>query len=380
MNWHLVASEYPPDAGGVAGYTAVVAHALAAAGHAVHVSTRGPVGTSADGPVTVHRVGETFGRAGLRELTARLDASPKPRRLFVQYAPHGYGFKAMNLPFAVWLRRRAAASGDAVDLMFHEVAYPWVRSPLRHNLIAAANRLMVRTLLPGVSRVFVTVPAWGPLLRANGLPAAAPVRVLPVPSTIPLSNDPVAVASLRQSFAVSGPIVGHFGTYGDLVGRLLEPAVAALCRSRADVRVLLVGRAGVAWRDGVAARHPEIAGQLVGVAAGAAGEISLVLQACDLLLQPYPDGVSARRTSIMAGLANGVAVVTNAGALTEPAWSASGLAVVPTADLVRTALDLLDDPARRAALADAGRRYYAAHFAVGRTLRALLVVDGPAHG
>ena len=380
MNWHLVTSEYPPDAGGVAGYTAVVAHALAAAGHAVHVSTRGPVGTSADGPVAVHRVGETFGRAGLRELTARLDASPRPRRLFVQYTPHGYGFKAMNLPFASWLRRRAATSGDAVDLMFHEVAYPWVRTPLRHNLIALANRLMVRLLLPGASRVFVTVPAWGPLLRANGLPATTPVTVLPVPSTIPVRNDPVAVESLRKSFAASGPVVGHFGTYGDLVGRSLEPAVVALCRRMPTLRVVLVGRANVAWRDGVASRHPEIAGQLVGVAAGAAGEISLVLQACDLLVQPYPDGVSGRRTSVMAGLAHGVAVVTNAGALTEPAWSANGLAVVPTADLVRAAHDLLDDPARRAAVADAGRRYYEAHFAVGRTLRALLAVDGPAHG
>lgn len=380
MNWHLVTSEYPPDAGGVAGYTAVVAHALAAAGHAVHVSTRGPVGTSADGPVTVHRVGASFGRAGLRELTARLDGSPKPRRLFVQYAPHGYGFKAMNLPFASWLRRRAATSGDAVDLMVHEVAYPWVRTPLRHNLIALANRLMVRTLLPGASRVFVTVPAWEPLLRASGLPATTPVSVLPVPSTIPVCNDPVAVERVRTAIAASGPIVGHFGTYGGHVGRSLEPAVVALCRSRADVRVLLVGRANVAWRDGVASRHPAIAGQLVCAEATSPGDISRTLQACDLLVQPYPDGVSGRRTSVMAGLANGVAVVTNAGALTEPAWSASGLAVVPTADLVRAAHDLLDDPARRAAVADAGQRYYEAHFAVGRTLRALLAVDDPARG
>ena len=380
MNWHLVTSEYPPDTGGVAGYTAVVAHALAAAGHAVHVSTRGPVGTSADGPVTVHRVGDAFGRAGLRELTARLDASPKPRRLFVQYTPHGYGFKAMNLPLACWLRRRAATSGDAVDLMFHEVAYPWVRSPLRHDLIAAANRLMVRLLLPGASRVFVTIPAWEPLLRANGLPPTTPVRVLPVPSTIPVRSDPVAVQSLRQSCGAGGPVVGHFGTYGDLVGRLLEPAVVALCRSRTDVRVLLVGRANVAWRHGVASRHPETTGQLVCADATTSADISRALQACDLLVQPYPDGVSGRRTSVMAGLAHGVAVVTNAGALTEPAWSASGLAVVPAADLVRTALDLLDDPERRAELADAGRRYYEAHFAVGRTLRALLDVDGLAHG
>ena len=143
---------------------------------------------------------------------------------------------------------------------------------------------------------------------------------------------------------------------------------------------ILVGRGNGAWRDGVASRYPEIAGRLVCTEATTPGDISLVLQACDLLVQPYPDGVSGRRTSVMAGLANGVAVVTTAGALTEPAWSASGLAVVPTADLVRTALDLLDDPARRAALADAGRRYYEAHFAVGRTLHALLTVDGSAHG
>ncbi len=380
MKWHIVTSEYPPDAGGVAGYTAVVAHALAAAGHAVHVSTRGPVGTSADGPVTVHRVGASFGRAGLRELTARLDASPKPRRLFVQYTPHGYGLKAMNLPFACWLRRRAATSGDAVDLMFHEVAYPWVRSPLRHNLIAAANRLMVRVLLPGASRVFVTVPAWEPLLRANGLPATTPVSVLPVPSNIPQICANFGVGCLRDTFAASGPVVGHFGTYGDLVGRSLEPMVVALCRRMPTLGIILVGRSNRAWRDGVAMRHPEIAGQLVCADATTSGDISRVLQACDLLVQPYPDGVSGRRTSVMAGLANGVAVVTNAGALTEPAWSASGLAVGPTADLVRTALDLLGDPERRAALADAGRRYYEAHFAVGHTVRALVALDGPTHG
>ena len=373
--WHLVTSEYPPDAGGVAGYTSVVAHALAASGQRVHVHTRGPVGTDADGPVTVHRVGPTFGRAGLRELAARLDGSPRPRRLLVQYTPHGYGFKAMNLPFAHWLRRRAATSGDAVDVMFHEVAFPWVRSPLRYNLIAAVNRLMVRTLLPAATRVFVTVPAWEALLRSCGLPPATPVRVTPVPSNVPRICDDLGVRCLRQTFAVGGPVVGHFGTYGDPIGRMLEPVAVEFCRQVPALRVVLIGRGNHAWRQEFAARHPVIAHQVVCADATAPGDISRTLQACDLLVQPYPDGVSGRRTSLMAGLANGVAVVTNSGALTEPAWLTSGLAVVPSSDLARAASETLRDPARRAGLAAAGRAYYHAHFAVGHTLDALL---GPA--
>ena len=370
--WHLITPEYPPETGGVAGYAAVVAHALADAGHRVHVSTRGPVGTHADGPVTVHRVGPSFGRAGRRELAASLSQSSRPRRLFVQYTPHGYGLKAMNWPFARWLRRHAAASGDAVDLLFHEVTYPWVRAPLRHNLVALVNRLMARTLLPAAARVFVTVPAWEALLRACGLPATTPVRVLPVPSTIPHVADVVGVASLRQALSAGGPVVGHFGTYGEGVGRLLEPAAVALCRALPSLRVVLIGRGNAAWRDRVAAKYAKVAPQLVATDATTPEGISRTLQACDLLVQPYPDGVSGRRTSVIAGLANGVAVVTNLGASTEPAWARSGLAVARDAALVATALDLLADPARRAALAAAGRRYYDAHFAVAHTVRALL--------
>ena len=371
-SWHLITSEYPPDAGGVAGYTALVAHALAAAGQRVEVSTRGPVGTDADGPVTVHRVGQTFGRAGLHELAARLDASPRPRRLLVQYTPHGYGYKGMNLPFAHWLRRRAATSGDTLDVMFHEVAYPWVRSPLRHNLIAAMNRVMVRTLLPGAARVFVTVPAWLPLLRSCGLPATTAVRVTPVPSTVPRICDPVGVERLRKSFAAGGPVVGHFGTYGDHVGRMLGLVAVELCRHTPHLQVVLVGRGNHAWRREFVTRNPEFARQLVAADASTPGDISRTLQACDLLVQPYPDGVSGRRTSLMAGLANGVAVVTNSGALTEPAWLTSGLTVVPTAELTRAVFQVLADPDRRAELAAAGRAYYDAHFAVGHTIDALL--------
>ena len=55
-----------------------------------------------------------------------------------------------------------------------------------------------------------------------------------------------------------------------------------------------------------------------------AAEVSLHLQACDLLLQPYPEGITARRTTAMAGLAHGVPMVSSSGPLTEDFWADSG--------------------------------------------------------
>ncbi len=44
-------------------------------------------------------------------------------------------------------------------------------------------------------------------------------------------------------------------------------------------------------------------------------DASLHLQACDVMIQPYVDGASARRTTLMAALAHGRAIVTTIGSL-----------------------------------------------------------------
>ena len=84
----------------------------------------------------------------------------------------------------------------------------------------------------------------------------------------------------------------------------------------------------------------------------------------------------------MAALANGVATVSTAGALTEAVWQETGaVALAPASDaraIGAAVVALLRDPARRAALAAAGRRAYDERFAIDRTLAALLA--GPAVG
>jgi hypothetical protein len=104
-------------------------------------------------------------------------------------------------------------------------------------------------------------------------------------------------------------------------------------------------------------------------------ELARHVAACDVLLQPFPDGVSSRRTSVMAGMKLRVPVVTTRGRLTEPLWNTT--AVVKLAEVgdsrgfVAHATALMSAPDDRMRLAEAARTMYDKDFAIGRTVRAL---------
>mgnify|MGYP003351118917 CR=1 FL=1 len=125
MHWHLLTGEYPPTAGGVADYTALVARGLADGGDAVTVwtpaSSRRPA-SGDDGRVRVEVLPDHFGPRALahltRELSPRLSRRSSPatgadectQRLLVQYVPHAFGWKGGNLPFGLWLYRQRRKS------------------------------------------------------------------------------------------------------------------------------------------------------------------------------------------------------------------------------------------------------------------------------
>ena len=376
--WHMVTGEFPPEPGGVADYTAAVAGALADTGAEVHVWSTGDEldGVALPGGVWVHRVAGSFGPAGLARLDRELDRFPGPRTVLIQYTPHAFGWKAMNLPFVAWAGWRACR-GDDVRVMFHEVAFPWVRRPLRHNLLAVVNRAMAAMLVRACSRAYVTIPSWVPLLRRLRA-RRLPIAWTPVPSSVPEEASSVAVAARRAELTGGDPtirVAGHFGTYGPSITRALGPVVRELLGRRPDVRVLLLGVGGDRWRGELADGRADWHARVIAPGTLAAPAIAEYLRACDLVVQPYPDGASGRRTSLMAALANGVPVVTTIGDLSEPVWSEGAVAAIPAGDpelLARLALDLLDCPHRLAELGRAGRRLYEDRFALRHTVATLL--------
>lgn len=371
--WHIVTGEYPPARGGVGDYTRQLAWEMARAGRDVHVWAPAP-GHREHG-FQVHPA--TFQPGGLRSLSLDLDRFPAPRRLLVQYAPQAFGARGMNVAFAAWVLRRARA-GDDVRVMFHEPYFPFVLRRPQRNLISVANRAMAAMLLRAARRAYVSTPAWEELLRPWAPAALGRMRWLPIPATVPRVDDPEAVALLRARLRGGDPerrVVGHFGTYGAMVAPLLEPALLAILGEPSHATAVLLGEGGPGFAARLERAVPALRGRIVAPGWLPPEGVSAHLQACDVAVQPYPDGASARRTTLMAALANGVPVVTTGGRFTEPVWAESPVVLVPAgdpSDLAAAALDLLDDRARRMRIADASRAFYDARFSMARTVDVLL--------
>lgn len=373
----ILSGEYPPQRGGVADHSRSVAEGLAARGTEVHVIAPESAGLRSSASVHVHGLPDGFGRRGLRVLDAVLATLPRPRRLLVQYVPHAFGFKALNLGLCRWLY--AQRERETIWTYFHEVAFPFARPAWkRTNLIAGGHRAMAALVVRASARRLITTPRWGELLAEVASLERYPCTWVPVPSNVGTSADPAAVAQLRARVASGAPLVGHFGTYGRLIAPLLRAALPRVLQSVPEARLLLAGRGSADFARELGQAHPALAPRICGLGGLPPDEVPTALAACDLLLQPYEDGVCCRRGSLMAALALGCCVLTNEGEASEGLWreaQATALCSLDPVALAAEAESLLSDPEGRAAIGARAAALYEERFALRHTLDALTSED-----
>jgi glycosyltransferase involved in cell wall biosynthesis len=229
---------------------------------------------------------------------------------------------------------------------------------------------MARLLLSASERVYVSVPAWEELLRPWAPRGVRPACWLPIPSTVPRVEAADAVGALRAR--LTGPVLGHFGTFGREVAGLLEPPLLAALH-RTGATALLLGRGADRFARGLGERHPSLRERLVARDDASPAELSMHLQAMDVALQPYADGSTSRRTTLMAALSHGVAVASALGRYSEAVWRDADLGFPSsTAGLADRTIQLLGDAAERTRVASAGAALYRRRFALEHTLDALL--------
>ena len=388
-HWTILTCEYPPACGGVGDHTAQVAAALAEAGDTVTVfCPPRPMPPPRDGEdvaeppgVEVVMLDDTYGSIGRRTIDQRLGdqrLSRGPSTILVQYVPTGFGLRGANIPWCRWLLERRRRHGDDVRVMFHEPYFEFAWSPIRQNALAVAERLMARMLLRAASRVYLSTDAWRRYLvphTAGGRPQT--FVTLPIPSAIPRCDRPADVIERRRRLLGSSPdqLVGHFGTFGSEVAPMLTAILTRLMSQEVRIRAVCVGSGSHAFVRSLDDAEPTIRGRAVATGRISALDAAVVLSSCDLLVQPYPDGVTTRRTSIMAGLINARPIVTTTGHLTEPLWADTGAVDLAAAQdpgsVVALARALLADDKNREALAARGERVYLERFALAHTIRTL---------
>lgn len=334
LRWHLITCEYPPQSGGVSDYTYGVAAGLAAKGDDVHVWCPGGRGAAPpDNGVVVHRSLGAITPEDLRQVGKQLDQFPGPRRFLVQWVPHGYGYQSMNLGFCRWLHNRAVRHGDRVEIMLHEPYLAFGRN-LKQTGVAMVHRLMTILLLRAAEKVWVSIPEWEKRWRPYALGRPLLFQWLPIPSNIPLAAKPNTVEAMRHRYAPEGGLlIGHFGTYGWPITSLLTPILNSLVGDSVKRTVLLMGIGSEKFCEEAIRKQPRLDGLIRATGSLSAEDLSCHVAACDLLIQPYPDGVSSRRTSLMVGLSHGKPIITTIGPLSESFWKSTGaLALGPVGD------------------------------------------------
>ena len=374
MDWHIITGEFPPEPGGVADHTWELAKALTRGTQEdVHIWT--PEAES-DGPgldrVHVHHLPTGFGFLWLRALDRGLARYGSADPVIVQYVPHMYGWKAMNLGFCLWLTRQRHR---VLSVMFHEVAYPLKSDQLlRHRLLALVNRVMARIVLKRANYSFTSIEPYRQLL--NRLAPDVQVELMRICSNVPLAWGAHGAKNGTQAGATS-KTVGIFSSFGPGISALLEPIIPAILESD-GVQVRLIGPAA-SLVSGICKRYPQFSRKLSTTGRVPASEVGPYLTSCDLLLQLYPDGAAAARGTLVAALASGVPVVTNFGHLTEPLFKANNAVAfcdctpVSARNVVES---LLSDNAAARELGIAGRRLYDNHFDINvavKQLRATVV-------
>ena len=377
LQWHIITCEYPPQKGGVSDYTFEVAAGLAGQGDEVHVWQ--PVH---DGPapvtlgVVAHQELGEMRIADLRRVGQRLDQFHSPRRLLVQWVPHGYRWRSMNLAFCWWLRNRVVRHGDRVELMVHETYLPFRAGSLRQSAVAVVHRLMTILLLRAPERVWISIPAWEEGLRPYALARKVPFHWLPIPSGIPVSENVAGVQAVRRRYGAGNRcLIGHFGTFGWPITAVLEPILLELARQSMEQTVLLLGVRSEEFRASLIEKQPWLAGIVHATGPLSPEDLSCHIAACDLLIQPYPDGVSSRRTSLMVGLSHGRPIVTTLGPLTEDCWAEAKAVLMAKVGDVKHFVELIgrirDDAQERANLGAAAHAFYQQRFDIQHVIATL---------
>lgn len=358
-DWTLLAPEYPPALGGVAGYVEQVARGLATRGDTVEVWAPRPADSGAVLPgVVVRELEHGFDRRARAAIAASVRARPNAVTL-VEYVPRMLGAAAV-----AWLSRLPGA----VWVMFHEVAHPFERGqPLKHRARALETHALAFGVKRRADRVLVSVPGCERALEWLG-GRDKPATWLPIPSNLPTALSSFDRTSFVESlgFDPGRPIVGHFSSFGERVASMLERTLAELFVRDPHVQVLLLGGRSNEFVERFVQTHPGVEGRLR--ALGRVDEVRAAeaIVACDVLLYPFPDGISTRRTSVMAALALGKAVVTNHGENSEGLFERERCVALVSSEgeIAARVTTLLADRAGREKLGARAREVYFERFSI----------------
>ncbi|MBI3950637.1 MAG: glycosyltransferase family 4 protein [Acidobacteria bacterium] len=379
MRVAVLCPDFPPDRSGLADHTAALAEHLAAHVEVIIITSQHQAGDEIE-PLTRIRVLTQIPRwdwPGI-QIVSRLLRQLEPDWLLVQYVPHMYGRGGVNLMLPLWLwwwRWR----GGAVLLLIHELYIPWSLAP-RRIFAAVAQRLMLVMSIAAARRVGVSTEVWHRKLERLFPFWRSRFHHLPTPSNIPVAQlSESERTSVRQQIGLASDelVLGYFGTLHD--SKLMEYVMESLHRLETAgqrARLLCIGPASEELIQSLNGISHQWNDRVICTGYLESSRVSQYLSVTDIFLLPLIDGVSSRRSSLMAAFSHKVPIVATFGEGTDRTLlESAALALSPVEDesaFLENVCALAADETRRRQLGEAGGKLYQNQFGWPIVIRRLL--------
>jgi glycosyltransferase involved in cell wall biosynthesis len=303
MRIGLITGEYPPMRGGVGDFTALLAQALIAQGHMIEVFSTPPA-QSQNGEV----VNTAIRRWDFRSLPTvqRWAKANWLDVLNLQYQTAAYRMSPWIHVLPRWVKAAPTIT------TFHDLRFPY--------LFPKAGLLRERIVMSLAYRsAGVITTNHEDYAKVKHLPNST---MIPIGSTIRPDLPPQYDAQAwRAKMGVSPDtlLIGYFGFINHTKGvdTLLE-SFAALPRKR-PVRLLMIGEhigtsdptnAGYAAQIKRQIENYGLTEEILWTGSVSDVDVNGWLRAVDLVVMPFRDGASYRRSSLMAAIQQGCAIVT----------------------------------------------------------------------
>ena len=328
--------------GGVGRFTAELAQALQAGGAQVAVLTDAQVPAST-GPDAVRVLAQRggWGWRLLRDIPACARAVGADW-VHVQYQTAAYGMHPAINALPCFLRRQ----GLRAAWTYHDLRVPYLFPKAGNRLRDWVTRLPLRA----TDAVVVTNQSDWESVRAQTRPGQ--LHRIPIGSDIRsvhhFSNQERTQRRSTRGFGSDQLVLGYFGFLNASKGGLtLVETLDALVQDGRDAHLLMIGeRVGASDETNfqylqkveasIAQRRLEGRVQWTGLQSDA--EVAADFNAIDVLVMPYEDGMSLRRSTLTAALANGCAIVTtHPQTPTQELEAEADLLLVPARDPAATA-------------------------------------------
>jgi glycosyltransferase involved in cell wall biosynthesis len=364
---HLVilTRRVPPAPDGVGDYTYHLARAIAGECRVTILTTQGQQGGREHERFEIVPLVRDWGFGGWAELWALLQRL-QPTVVNIQWVPFMWGRYGINFSLPL-LALRLRWAGYVTTTTVHEL---YVRIDQWGRLIVGPiQRLQLLLLILGSTRVIATTECWRHWILRYMPWRRHDVICVPAGSNIPLPEGLVPDrAECRRRLQISHDqiVVAVFSPFsaGKMLG-VIARTWGALRGRYPGLQLVVIG----ADADEMRRRAPSIAWdesvRWTGYLPPA--DVSTWLWASDLLLAPFDDGISTRRTSVITALAHGLPVVSTRGALTDRDVFDNSPVVLTDVDdeagIVDAVERLIRDRDARHSLRQSSLGFYQSHFA-----------------